>query len=278
MTLLVLSALFLAGIAIGLASGLVGIGGGVLIVPLLYFFYEHPALVGAYVEPALRTSIAHATSLAVILPTAIRGTLAYRRERLVASSIVLPIGLAALGAAVLGARLALVLPAAVLRLVFGLLLVASGTQLIFRSLPAQQGTPQPRLALSIATGFLVGLLSATLGLGGGIIAIPLLIYAVRVELARVAATSLALVAFAAAAGTLTYALSGWGLAGRPPLTLGYVHFGAALPILLGSILSVRWGARLNQRLSSRRLRLIFGGLFIAFGLALAVQHAARLLH
>jgi uncharacterized protein len=274
----VLVALFGVGTVVGLLSGLVGIGGGVLIVPLLYLFYDQPQWSGAVVAPELRTTIAHATSLAVIVPTAVRGALAYRREKLVAWDAALPIALASLLAAVAGARLAVLLPGEVLRLSFGVFLMGAGAQLVLRRTPRRRAELRLGLPLTVGTGAAVGLLSAVMGLGGGLIAIPMLIYVVRLDVERVAATSLAVVAFAATAGAVTYAASGGALTGRPPASLGYVHVAAAVPILLGSLVSVRWGARLNQRMSTRALRLLFGAVFMAFGAGLALQQLERLLH
>ncbi len=101
-------------------------------------------------------------------------------------------------------------------------------------------------------------------------------YLVGIELRKVAATSLAIVMFSATAGTLTYALSGpESSALVPEGTLGYVHVAAGLPILAGSILSVRWGAALNQRLPARQLRALFAVVFLLMGLHLIAANAAH---
>jgi uncharacterized membrane protein YfcA len=116
------------GLVVGLLSGLVGIGGGVLIVPFLYFFYDHPDLFGVLVQPESRTVLAHGTSLFAIMPTSVRGALAYHRVGLVEWRAVWPIGAASVAAAVLGARLATALPPELLKMLFGVLLVFSGAR------------------------------------------------------------------------------------------------------------------------------------------------------
>lgn len=273
MSIPVLGVLFGVGLLVGLVSGLIGIGGGVLIVPFLYLFYASPGWSGVEVSPVLATTVAHATSLFIIVPTALRGTWAYHRAGLVSWRAALPIAAGAMASAVVGALIAPVVPQHALRIAFGGLLTYTGFDLAREERRGvEREGRRPRLWTSLAAGLLVGVFSAMLGVGGGIIAIPLLIYVVGLDLQKVAATSLAIVMFSALAGTVTYGASGMG-AGAPPGSVGYVHITAALPILLGSVLSVRWGATLNQRLGRRRLRRLFSVLFLGLGIYLIVRNA-----
>jgi uncharacterized protein len=269
------------GVAVGLLSGLVGIGGGVLIVPFLYFFYDRPDLFGVIVSPEARVVLAHGTSLFVIMPTAVRGALAFHRSGLVAWSAVWPIGAGSVVAALGGARLAAVLPPELLKSLFGTLLILSGVQLLFRkSAPPTDVVPEaPRLSLwvTFSVGLVVGLMSALLGVGGGIIAIPMLIYLVKLDIRQVAATSIGIIGLTASSGTIGYVLTGMGQPGLPPWSLGYVHVSAGLVMFLGAAFSVRWGAALNQRLKPRALAMMFGGLFVLLGLRLVGANLVALL-
>jgi uncharacterized membrane protein YfcA len=276
MALPVLVALATVGIVAGFVSGLVGVGGGVLIVPFLYFFYAHPEWAGEAISSALEASIAHATSLFIIVPTAVLGTIAYARAQLVAWRAAVPIALVSILSAAIGANVALRLPGDVLKLAFGAFLLFTSWQLIGRKAHLVSGPLRLNLAVTVPCGLLVGLLSAMLGVGGGIVAIPLLIHVVRLDIQRVAATSLAVVTVAATAGTLTYIASGWNDPRLPAGSLGYVHATAAVPILLGSILTVRLGAWTNQQLGERTLRWIFGVLFLVLGLRLIWQSISAL--
>ena len=276
MSLEAVAALTVVGLAVGFLSGLVGIGGGVLIVPFLYFFYGHPAFSGVAVAPHLEASVAHATSLFIIMPTAVVGTLTYAKVQLVSWSAVLPIALFSVIAAALGAQLALLLPPEILKLVFGTFLIFTGAQLVGRKSTSEVKPLRLTLPVTAFTGLMVGLLSALLGVGGGLVAIPMLIYLVRLDMPRIAATSLAVVMFAAAAGTVSYAINGFGDPGLPRGSVGYVHVTAALPILLGSLLSVRWGARANQKVNRRTLRLAFGVLFALIGARLVANSVMAL--
>lgn len=253
------------GLVVGFVSGLVGIGGGALIVPFLYFFYGHPEWVGIGLPPEVSVPVAHATSLFVIMPTAILGTIGYARAGLVSWSAVVPLGVSAMVAAVAGASIAVAIPAEALRFGFGAFLVVTGLHLYRGRQGKVSGPPRLGLRRTVPGGLAIGLLSALLGVGGGVVALPVLIHGVRIDMRRVAATSLAIVILAAGAGALTYAVTGAGIEGLPPGSVGYVHVVGALPILVGSLIAVRWGMLANQRLNEIVIRRIFAALFIVLG-------------
>lgn len=278
MTAAALLALIIVGFAVGFLAGLVGIGGGVLIIPFLYFFYDHAAWSGLLIDPALHATVAHATSLFIIVPTAVVGTLTYARVGLVAWRAAVPIALFSMVAAMAAALLAARVPPELLKLCFGTFLVFTAVQMVRRRGPAEGLAMRRSLPLFALTGIIVGVLSALLGVGGGLVAIPLLMYVVRLEVGKVAATSLAIVAFAAAAGTITYMASGAAagveLAGG---NIGFVHFAAAVPMLPGAMLAARWGAKLNQRIDAMLLRRLFAVLFLIIGVRLVITNMILLL-
>lgn len=281
MALSAIAATFAVGIAAGVLSGLVGIGGGVLMVPFLYFFYDRPDWFGFAVAPELRVVVAHATSLFVIVPTSIRGAWAYHRARLVEWRAVWPIGISSIVAAAAAARLAPAIPPEVLKIGFGVFLLVSGARLVLRrpTLPPEEGGRELRLTLpvTIPIGLAVGFFSALLGVGGGIVAIPLLLHVVGLEVRRIAATSMGIITITATAGTLTYMLTGMNLGGLPAGSVGYVHVAAGIAMFLGAVLSVGWGALLNQRLKPRALTLVFAAVFVVIGGRLVIGNLAELL-
>ncbi|HEX6308861.1 MAG TPA: sulfite exporter TauE/SafE family protein [Longimicrobiales bacterium] len=277
MTAAALLALIVVGFAVGFLAGLVGIGGGVLIVPFLYFFYGHSDWSGVSMPEVLHAPVAHATSLLIIVPTAVAGTVTYARSHLVAWRVVLPIALFSMVLAALAATIATRLPPELLKVAFGTFLLLTAAQLLTTPASRTTGPQRSGLLLAAVTGAAVGVFSALLGVGGGLVAIPLLIYVLRLDIRFVAATSLAIVAFAATAGTLTYMLTGARIAGLPAGHVGYVHVYAALPMLPGAILAARWGAKLNQRLGAKRLRWVFALLFAVLGADLIIRHVGLLL-
>ncbi len=238
-------------------------------VPFLYFFYGHPDWSGTFVAEAVEVTVAHATSLAIILPTAIAGVAAYARARLVEWRATLPIAAGSLAGAALGALLAPMLPGDALRLGFGIFLIATGVQLLR---PQAARPPQPLhtpLLPLVAAGIGVGVFSALLGVGGGLMSIPVLLHVVHLDIRKLAATSLGIVCFAAAAGTLTYALSG-AVQGTPPGSAGYIDVATALPLAAGALVAAPLGAKANQRVGRAALRRIFGITFLVLGARLII--------
>jgi len=265
------------GLIAGFAAGLIGIGGGVLMVPFLYFFYESTRGTALGVIPLdLQPTVAHATSLFVIVPTALIGTIAYARARVVVWRAAIPVGLASVVGGVIGARVALLLPGSVLKFAFGLFLLATAAQLAWGR-RHDAGHPlrlQPWITIPI--GLFAGMFSAIMGVGGGLVAIPLLLHFVGVDIRRVAATSLTIVVLAASAGTVTYMVTGNGVAGLPSSAVGFVHVAAGIPLMIGSVLTVRLGTRVNQRMDTKTLRRVFAVFLAVLGLRLLVQGAGAL--
>jgi uncharacterized protein len=280
MALAAIAATFAVGIAAGLLSGLVGVGGGVLMVPFLYFFYDRPDWFGFAVAPELRVVVAHATSLFIIVPTSIRGAFAYHRAQLVEWRAVWPIGVSSVLAAAGAAWLAPSVPPQLLKIGFGIFLLLSGIRLVLPRKRPAAGTPPRPLRLSwrvtIPTGIAVGVFSALLGVGGGIVSIPLLMHVVGLDVKRLAATSIGIITITATAGSITYMLTGGGQAGLPTGSVGYVHLVVGVVMFVGAVLSVGWGARLNQRLQPRALTLLFATVFILIGGRLVVTNVGDL--
>lgn len=273
MSALALLALLGIGLLVGFAAGMIGIGGGVLIVPFLYFLYDRPEWAGSALPAALHVAVAHATSLFVIVPTAVGGTYSYHKAKLIEWRVAIPVGIASIVGGAIGARLAISLPGEVLKLAFGVFLVISGVQLVTGRSKSDERPINTNPIATTITGLLVGTLSGMMGVGGGILALPLLLYLLHVDMRRAAATSLSIIGFAGLAGAVTYAVSGVGVDGRPPFSLGFIHLAAGIPLLVGSLISVHWGTIINQRTNVRALRYIFAAVFLLLGINFIAENA-----
>jgi uncharacterized protein len=273
-----LLALAAGGLA-GFLSGLLGIGGGTILVPFLYLVMAHPEWSGIVVDPSQQTAFAHATSLAIIVPTAASGLLSFRRAGMVEWGAIVPLGLAAAAAALVGAQVAVLVPGDLLRAGFGALVLWIGGRMILgkakvRAETAPAGSASIRPVPAVLGGGMVGMLSALMGIGGGVIAVPLLVRWARMDLHRVTAASIGIVAFAAPAGILSYAWAGRGVEGLPPGSLGFVSLPLAAALVPGAVLMAPVGARLNRALPVGRLRLLFGIFLSLVGMRLAWGYLA----
>lgn len=254
-----------------MASGLLGIGGGVVVVPFLYLLMAGGSWSGLVVAPVHEAAVAHATSLALIIPTALSGILAYRRSR---AFELPPLGLLVVGAAagaLVGAAVATSSPASLLKGAFGVFLLIMAARLFgLIPSPREMATSETGVGVQgrgagVAGGGAIGFFSAMLGVGGGLVAIPILLRWGRIPLERVVPVSLVLVVFASMAGTAGYALAGWGREGLPAGAAGYVHLPALAAMLPGAVLLAPVGAAWNQRMPVATLRRVFAVLLLLVG-------------
>jgi len=277
MSLLALVLALLFGGVVGVVSSLVGVGGGIVMVPFLYFLFAYPELSGIHIPPAYQVAVAHATSLFVIVPTALSGIIAFHRAKLVSWKISLPMAATAVLAAMVGVQVAIRMPPELLKATFGGFLVASGLNLLRPSRRDGGGDePGPKeFGLAMLGGLFVGFITSLLGVGGGIVAIPILIYTMKLDMKRVAATSLGVVVFSALVASATYAITGWNHPELPSGSLGYIFAPAGLALLPGAVLAARYGARLNQRLNPKALKILFALVFLMVGLKLFLGNISQ---
>jgi uncharacterized protein len=270
------------GLAVGFISGLFGIGGGFLMTPLLIFIGISPAVAVATVA----THIAASSS---------SGAISYWRRR----AVDLPLGLMLLAGGFFGTAAGVWLftflrSLGQLDLTIGVsyvvLLTTVGGLMIYESVKAivrqQQGklvTPRrggahtwihglplkmrfkrSKIYVSVipvwAIGFLIGFVGAAMGIGGGFILVPMLIYFLHVPTATVIGTSMMLTLFTMASATVMHAV-----------TNHLVDVVLAFILMVGGVIGAQFGARAGQRMAGERLRLLLGLLVLAVGMRFAFQ-------
>jgi uncharacterized membrane protein YfcA len=244
----------LIGLAGGAASGLLGIGGGVVLVPLLTKFRH------------LTQKQAHGTSLAILVFTALAAALTYRAAQPVDLALAGWLALGATVAAPLGARMAGRLSSAALRRAFGVLIVIVGLRLFLTHLPVGAWLHQPGVlgtVLEVATGFVVGWLSGLLGVGGGTILVPILTLLFGIEQHHAQGVSLFMIIPTAIAGGWTH----W--------RLGHVETRLVPPIAAASVVTAIAGAALAHLLPAQALRIAFGALLVWVGTRMAWKPAPK---
>lgn len=224
----------LIGLVSGVASGAFGIGGALLTTPGIRILLHTPA----------RMSVG--TTLPVVIPAAIVGLIAYVRDDLVDIRLATTAALSGASFAVLGAYLTQFVPGETLMIITAALILAMSIKM----LPIKGGVPQPQIhpgvAVYLLVGALSGFVSGLLGLGGGLILVPVFTVLLRIPVKTALGTSLAVVAAQAIPGTVVHAL------------LHNIDWTVAAGLAIGVIPGARVGSKLAVRADDRKLRLIVG--------------------
>ena len=250
-----IAACALLGMIAGFLGGLLGIGGGVVIVPALLLLFEQHGLGGA-----LATPMAVATSLATIVFTSLAAARAQLSRGAVTWTLVRRWTPGLLLGGVLAGPLAARLPPVALQGFLGLFLGAAALVLFTRWQPAPHRThPGPRGSLALSS--IAGLASGLAGIGGGNVIVPTLAF-LNVPMQRATATSSTLGVPISVAGTVGFVLAGLEVPGLPAGTLGFVYLPAAAAIAASAFLCAPAGVALGHRIPALILRRVFGGLLV----------------
>lgn len=253
MDLLQLVVLFLGGCAAGFLAGFFGVGGGIVLVPLLLAFYQ-----SINVSSLVSTHLAFGTSLFIIVFTSMASAHEYQKNGHVVWRAVVIIGLASVVGALGGAVLASELQGKTLQRIFGGVVLISALRLLSET-RKPKGEQRPRLGivrLSL-TGLLVGVISPLAGVGGGVFSIPIMYSLLQFPLKRALGTSSAAIVITAAAAAAGYVVRGMGNPLLPGHTLGYVDYLHAVPVIVGTVLFARIGAGAAHRTDTGTLRKVF---------------------
>jgi uncharacterized membrane protein YfcA len=242
--------LVLTGAFAGTLGGLFGIGGGIVIVPVLYLVFT-----GGGADPDLAAKTAVGTSLATILVTSTRSMMAHHKKGAVDFGVLrLWAPMIALGA-VLGSLLAKVVSGAVLLLVFAVGVLLIGIQRIVGKRSASTTRSFSRAAQR-GMAMVTGTFSALMGIGGGVIGVLLLTMMGR-SMHQAVGTASGFGLAIAIPGAISFALLGLG-EGAMSGAVGFVHLPAFLAVALGTLIFAPIGAKLAHRLSAERLSSVFG--------------------
>ncbi|MET0067172.1 MAG: sulfite exporter TauE/SafE family protein [Candidatus Thiodiazotropha sp.] len=244
-----LPTLLAAGALAGTAAGLLGIGGGVIIVPVLSLVFEAQG-----VTPEIIIKVAVGTSLATISLTAVSSIWAHHRRGAVRWPLVRTMTPGVVVGSLLGAWLADLIPGYWLTLGFVAFLILVSMQMAWGPVSAGRGLPGAGMLRSVSA--LVGCISALMGIGGGALHVPYLSWCgvpVKQSIATAAAIGLPL----ALASTLGFVMTGQDEANLPEYSLGYVNLPAFAGVVAASILFAPLGARLAHQLPERVIKRLF---------------------
>jgi uncharacterized membrane protein YfcA len=259
-------AVMAAGIVTGLLAGLFGVGGGAVIVPVLFEVFR---LLG--VPEEVRMQLCVGTSLAIIVPTTVRSYRAHRAKGLVVPAVIRSWALPAVIGVALGSVAAAFAPAQVFELAFVVIAGVIAAKLLVGREGWVLGRSLPGPAAMTGCGFIVGLASSLMGISGGSLATMMMtLYGVPIH--NAVATAAGLGVPITIAGTLGYLIAGLPHQSLlPPLSIGFVSVIGVVMIAPISSWIAPLGARLAHALPRRRLEIGFGLFLIAASLRFVVS-------
>jgi len=260
-------AMLLSGCVAGVFAGLLGVGGGIVIVPVMEF-----ALSMLKVDPSVRMHIAVATSLAVIIPTSISSSLAHHKRGAVDVVLIRQWAPLVFIGALVGTYAAAQVHSRVLAAVFGFFAFVIGLKMLLRQQDNALRGDVPKGLLVKAIPVAIGFFSSMMGIGGGTFSVMVMTMFGK-PIHRAVGTAALFGLLIAIPGTIGFVVAGWNNALLPPASFGFVSLAGFLLIAPTTVLAAPLGARVAHRLSRRQLNLVFG----VFLLVASIRMLSRVL-
>ncbi|MCF8145895.1 MAG: sulfite exporter TauE/SafE family protein [Deltaproteobacteria bacterium] len=254
-------ALLITGVGVGFASGMLGVGGCFIMVPVQFW-----ALTSIGIDPTIAIRIAFGTNLLVVLPTAFSGAMTHHKKGAVLWRAGVTFGMAGAVGAFFGALIASHLPGKVLTVAFGVAVILGALRMLTAKPPQITDEPSNSIVAFILWGIPLGIVSGIVGIGGGVLMIPIMVYFLKFKMHQAVGTSTALMIFTAFGGSLSFLINGLGVEGLPPYSTGYLNWlqwvllaGCSVPLAIV-------GAKVAHLLPAKQLKYIFIAVMFYMGL------------
>ncbi|WP_445938537.1 sulfite exporter TauE/SafE family protein [Pseudomonas sp.] len=251
------------GAAAGTLAGLFGVGGGIIIVPVLVLSFAAQG-----VDPSVLTHLAVGTSLATIIFTSINSVIEHHRKGAVLWPVFAWMTLGILLGAAIGAKTAAAIQGPMLQKIIGVFAIIIAVQMALELKPKASSTVPGKPGLTVA-GVVIGWASAIFGIGGGSLTVPFLTWR-SVSMREAVATSSACGLPIAVASALSFIWLGWHKPELPEWSMGFVYLPALVGIAIPGMFFARVGARMAHKLSPRLLKRLFALLLFSVGLSFLI--------
>ena len=248
------------GAGAGIIAGMLGLGGGVVIVPALAILFDRAAF-----SPEITMHMAIGTSLAVIVPTSVSSVYSHYRRGAVLWPVFNKLAPGIALGALIGPQIAVYLPGPLLTRLFGAFVTVVSVQIFLDKQRAPGGADLPGTPGLTTAGTGIGALSAILGIGGGSLTVPFLTYC-RVAIRNAVATSAAVGFVLASIGAIGFLQTGWNHPQVPSGSLGFVYGPAFFGLVVASMALAPAGAWLAHNIPTKLLKQIFALFLGANGL------------
>ena len=236
------------GFAAGILGSMIGLGGGIIVVPVLTFAGFPP-------------SLAASNSLFAAFSNAAASTISYSKQKRIEYSIGLKLGLLAIPGTILGAYISADVTPGIFKILFGLVLISSSIYIFLtkKIRTKDQNVSKQVMVLAIGASFFAGIISSFFGIGGGIIFVPLMVVAMGMMMKSAAPTSQFILLFVSFSGMLTHSI------------LGHPDYYQALLLAIGAFGGGLLGARLSLEIKERYLQILVSVVIIAAAVKLFID-------
>ncbi len=236
------------GFAAGLLGSIIGLGGGIIIVPVLTFFGFSPAL-------------AASNSIFAVFSNAIASSISYAKQRRIEYSIGLKLGLLSIPGTVVGAFISSEITPSIFKILFALILISASIYIFSKRKIEQKNYNLSKqiMILAIGASFVAGIISGLFGVGGGIIFVPLMVVAMGLSMKNAAPTSQFILLFASGSALVTHTI------------LGHPDFYQALLLATGAFVGGLVGARLSLEIKENSLKILISIVMIAVAVKLFID-------
>ena len=253
--------LLLTGIGVGLVSGMLGVGGCFIMVPIQFFILK---AIG--IDPTIAIRVAFGTNLLVVLPTAISGTFRHHKKEVVLWKQAIILGTVGALAGFGGAALASHLPGSILTKIFGSAILLGSLRMMTAKPIRVEGKINKNSLTYVFWGLILGFVTGLIGIGGGVLIIPIMLIFLNFNMHEAVGTSTAMMIFTALGGSLAYIILGWHHPGLPAHSLGYVNLLQWLLLAGTSVPMAQVGAHLAHKIPAGSLKWLFIAVMFYMGL------------
>ncbi len=236
------------GFAAGLLGSIIGLGGGIIIVPVLTFFGFSPAL-------------AASNSIFAVFSNAIASSISYAKQQRIEYSIGLKLGLLSIPGTIVGAYVSSEITPSIFKILFALILISASVYIFSKRKiePKNYNLSKQIMILAIGASFFAGIISGLFGVGGGIIFVPLMVVVMGLSMKNAAPTSQFILLFASGSALVTHTL------------LGHPDFYQALLLAIGAFVGGLVGARLSLEIKENSLKILISIVMIAAAVKLFID-------
>jgi len=261
MQLIHVAILLVTGAGVGFVSGLLGVGGCFITIPVQFW-----VLTSIGINPKIAILVAFGTNLLVVFPTALSGALGHTRKNAVLWRQAITMGVSGAVAAMLGAYVATLLPAIILKTIFGIAIIIGGVRLLTAKPPKIKEQPPNRLLPYILWGVPLGFFCGLIGIGGGVVMVPVMVIALKFKMHKAVGTSTAMMIFTSIGGIISYIMNGLGVSGLPEYSIGYVNLLQWGCLAGTSIPTAQIGVKVAHKLPAKQLKYVFVTVMFYMGL------------